>query len=173
MAPMWSAPKPHCHYMQNHRVNFCQHHLLADLSRLRSITLPSDPSDSWQGQPPKCGHLELPGDTIGVSPKNRTSKTLGTSWHNKVPGGSDCIRTSELCDWLRFANVVHACSCMFMHVHAWPSLRYSPGYGSKIDHQSPLHRFTQRASTRSLFSVFKSSSLRCLGQMAVLLSQLY
>ena len=115
---MWSAPKPHCHYMQNHRVNFCQHHLLADLSRFRSITLPSDPSDSWQGQPPKCGHLELPGDTIGVSPKNRTSKTLGTSWHNKVPGGSDCIRTSELCDWLRFANVVHACSCMFMHVHA-------------------------------------------------------
>ena len=153
MAPMWSAPKPHCHYMQNHRVNFCQHHLLADLSRLRSITLPSDPSDSWQGQPPKCGHLELPGDTIGVSPKNRTSKT---GWDSQM----------------LFMHV-HACSCIFMHVHAWPSLRYSPGYGSKIDHQSPLHRFTQRASTRSLFSVFKSSSLRCLGQMAVLLSQLY
>lgn len=147
MAPMWSAPKPHCH-----RVNFCQHHLLADLCRFRSITLPSD---SWQGQPPKCGHLELPGaigmigigeaarDAIGLwAPKNRTSKkTLGTSWHNKVPGNLN----KNWRIWLyphkrtltRLAEIRKCCSCMFMHVHAWPSLRSSPAYGSKLDHQSP------------------------------------
>ena len=112
MAPMWSAPKPHCHYMQNHRVNFCQHHLLADLSRLRSITLPSDPSDSWQGQPPKCGHLELPGDAIAQE------SHIKNSWHILAQQSAWRIWLYPHKRTLWLAEIRKCCSCMFMHVHA-------------------------------------------------------